>query len=148
MFPGPNPYRTDVYGAPPGEEANCHPLEITKGTDPQGRNYFASCWDCEPLDIHGLKNIEGARLWVTLIWHFPLANRISIGSRPCIDFPGFNGMIERSKEWGDVYTTKYFADPEQVEKLEAGERLWLVVWSDTLPMACVESALAPYHRYA
>ena len=151
MLPGPNPYKTDVFNAPPGEEATCLPLEVEKGTDAKGRTFYCSCWELEEGDVSSLKRKpDEYRLWVTLYCGCALAVRVCVGREPVRERLGeVAGMVEHTRDGQSVvYCTKWLITPAQVEKLAAGERLWLVLWSEAgLPPAAMEIAKAPWHRY-
>ncbi len=143
MTPGPNPYKTHVFNAPPGMEAEVGALEVTVGTDHAGKRVFASSWELEEHELDRLRCGEG--LWLTLWTEGPVPACVRVGPEPA-SLPGspVEVMFGTDQDGHACYASRWDLLPHERAALIAGERLWLSVWCDGLPPACVEVASLPY----
>ena len=144
MTPGPNPYKTHVFGAPTGMEAEVGALEVAVGVDEHRNRVFASAWELEDHELDRLACGEG--LWLTL-WQdgAPLPACVRVGAEPS-GLPGSPSavMFGHDAEGHACYASRWDLLPHERAALIEGERLWVTIWSDGLPPACVEIASLPY----
>lgn len=85
MTPAPNPYRTNIIGAPgDGSMPECGAIEATVAQDAEGRRVYVTAW--EPSEEELAAMLRGEKVWLT-IWANGLPPA-SIVAGPCpLTFP-------------------------------------------------------------
>ena len=80
MEAAPNPFKTIVFAAAPGDEATVHSIEATVGRDANGMPVIATCW--EPSDEEIAAMVRGEKVWLTIYCVKLSPAYIGVGPRP------------------------------------------------------------------
>lgn len=81
MSPGPNPFKTQVIGAPAdGSMPTCESIEATVAEDREGTRVFSTCWEPSEEEIAALQ--RGEKLWLHIYAHALPPASITVGERP------------------------------------------------------------------